>query len=119
MTQAALKLVDPVVVTDSLLFERRRDPRSSLQGQVTVVRSFRHDGERCSKISSITLRDISSTGVGAFAREPVEIGSDMVVMFPPHGPDGACDSTCRVVRCIKCEGGYEVGARFGLSNSAA
>ncbi len=119
MSQAALKLVSPIVEVDALLFERRRDTRRPMDGRVTVLRRFRKDGESRSKISAIDLMDISSTGLGAFTSEPVEVGSDLTVMFPAHGPDGACDSTCRVVRCIKREDGYEIGARFGMGPSAA
>ncbi len=119
MSQAALKLVTPIVEVDALLFERRRDARRPMDGRVTVLRRYRKEGEQRSKISAIDLLDISSTGLGAFTSEPVEVGSDLTVMFPAHGPDGACDSSCRVVRCIKRDGGYEIGARFGMSHSAA
>ena len=119
MTQAALKLVTPIVEVDALLFERRRDERRSMEGRVTVLRRFRKEGERRSKISAIDLLDISSTGIGALTNEPVEVGSDLTIMFPAHGPDGACDSNCRVVRCIKRDDGYEIGARFGIAPSAA
>ncbi|MBL4702559.1 MAG: PilZ domain-containing protein [Phycisphaeraceae bacterium] len=119
MSQISLKLVNPIVEIDALLFERRRDARRPMDGRVTVLRRFRKEGEHRSKISAIDLLDISSTGIGALTNEPVEVGSDLTIMFPAHGPDGACDSSCRVVRCLKRENGYEIGARFGVNPSAA
>ena len=55
MSQAALKLVSPIVEVDALLFERRRDTRRPMDGRVTVLRRFRKDGESRSKISAIDL----------------------------------------------------------------
>lgn len=118
MAQAALRLVEPKFERDHFLFERRGSVRRPITGQVTAVRNPGISTDVRPKICSLRLLDISDTGLGVLSAEPAELGADMTVLFPPHGPDGVFDSRGRVVRCIQHDFGYEIGIHFDGRSAA-
>lgn len=118
MSQAALRIVEPIAERDILRFERRKAIRHPMSGHVIAVRAGSPYGQINPKICSLDLFDISNQGLGAVSSEPVDVGSRITVQFPPHGPDGSCDAHGRVVRCIAREFGFEIGIHLEARSAA-
>lgn len=114
----ALRLSDSqAVISDSLYFERRRHPRRRTRGQVTaVVREPNHAPDDPAKMITLELMDLSDSGLGATATEPIATGSRVTVFFPPHGPEPGFDLTGEVVRCRSNDNRHTIG--IALNESA-
>jgi PilZ domain len=109
-TSPNLKLVDhDRPNADTILLERREAPRHRVHGQVTAILHRTSDGGAHHQICSVELRNISDIGVGAFADRPLDLGTDITVVFPSHGPDRGFDLFGHVVRCRPSGEGYELG----------
>ena len=89
-----------------------------MTGRATTLLQATEKGDHFQKISSVELVDISDTGLGAMTQEPWDIGREVTVFLPSHGPDGGFNATGEVVRCKRHDGEHEVGIRF-FSQSAA
>jgi len=76
-------------VTDG---ERRRRPRHTATGGVTLLTRGLGEGPTRQRISSIQLQDVSPTGAGALSENRLEPGSRVALFFPRMGPIVA--STC-------------------------
>jgi len=111
MADQILKLVN-VADPDTLPFNRRSSTRHAISGQVTAVRDLADAGAAIKKICSLQLINISDTGIGALALESLELDSNIMVMFPPHGPERGFDAVGRVVRCVRRDSGHEIGISF-------
>lgn len=97
-------------VPDSLYFERRRHPRRRTRGQVSaVVREPGADRDDPAKMITLDLIDLSDSGIGANAQEPIAVGSRITVFFPPHGPESGFDLTGQVVRCRSFDNRHNIG----------
>ncbi len=118
MSDANLKLVDPTrEPADVLPFERRRENRRALGGQVTALRTATTRGDN-NRICSLKMLNMSDSGLGAIVSEPIEIGSSIAVFFPPHGPERGFDLFGHVVRCQHAAEGCEIGIRFDVRAAA-
>ena len=97
----ALRLNDSsAVISDTLYFERRRHPRRRATGQVTaVIREPGHAEDAPAKMLTLDLADMSDSGLGLVAQQPIPVGSQIVVFFPPHGADPGFDLSGEIVRC--------------------
>ena len=108
-----LKLVDPDRPnSDSILLERREAPRHRIHGHVTAILHRTGDDGAHHQICSVEMRNISDTGVGVWATRPLELGADITVVFPSHGPDRGFDLFGHVVRCRPSGEGYELGVEL-------
>ena len=107
----ALRLNDSsAVISDTLYFERRRHPRRRARGQVTAV--IREPGSQphdSAKMLTFDLLDISDSGVGLSAQQPVAVGSRITVFFAPHGPEPGFDLVGEVVRCQSTDNNHIIG----------
>ena len=97
---------------ESYLMERRIATRNRVSGRVTALSSADEHADSQKRICSLQMLNISDTGLGAIVKESVEIGSQISVFFPPHGPEHGFDVCGTVVRCIDREGGHEIGVRI-------
>ena len=61
---------------------------------------------------SLSLRDLSITGLSAVTDIPLEIGEGLAVFFPPQGIRSGWDAYGRVVRCEPSPLGYRVAVEF-------
>ncbi len=102
--------------SDILPFERRRSPRRAISGQVTTLVA---DEDAIRRFSSLSLLDISETGLCAISEDAIEISSNIMMLFQPHGPEGGCDTAGQVTRCVATDQGYEIGVLFGAQDDAA
>lgn len=102
---------------DSLFFERRRANRRRASGRVTAVYQQPGDTEGPQRLITLQLNDLSDTGVGATAQEPVAIGSRVTLFFPPHGNEPGFDLTGTVVRCQSTDDRHRLG--IALSEAGA
>jgi len=110
----ALRLNDSsAVISDALYFERRRHPRRRTRGQVSAV--VREPGceEAPARMISLELIDLSESGIGAAATEPLPVGTRITVFFPPHGPELGFDLTGQVVRCRSNDNRHTLGIALG------
>lgn len=100
MSEQSLRLVkDKPVTSDPLKFERRQMPRHSAVGQVTAIARRQEEWDGPHKICSFELSDMSSTGLGVISPDPIEVGDEVTVYLPPHGPESGFDLQGVVVRC--------------------
>ena len=107
-----LRLVDPVQHDgDPILLERRDTTRRRIAQHVTVVVSTKSPDGLGKRISSLRLRDMSHTGIGASCSDRLQRDAKLTLLFPPHGAERGFDVTGQVVRCERAEDGYEVGIR--------
>lgn len=105
---------------DPIPFERRMSDRRRLRGQATVLQQHTAAGQTHHRIASADLRDMSETGLGLIADEPICMGAKVSVMLPSHGPDQGIDMRGRVVRCEPNGAGrYHVGVLLHGSIAAA
>ena len=117
MTKSTLKLtMHDDGPSDILPFERRTSPRRAISGQVTTLVS---DDDAIRRFSSLSLLDISETGLCAISEDAIELNSNIMMLFQPHGPEGGYDTAGEVIRCIATSQGYEIGIRFGAQAVAA
>jgi len=118
-----LKLVKPPNGPSDVLFmERRCSDRAPMIGQATAIISDSQDKDHPSKkICTIELANISDTGLGVIAKEPVEIGEHMhmTVYIQPHGPEGGYELSGTVTRCNKTEVGFDIGVSVPTRSRAA
>lgn len=109
----ALRLIDPTQDNrDSLYFERRASVRRNIAGSVSaIVREPGHDDQvdGAGRMCALKLRDISDGGIGATAQQPVAVGSQIVVFFPPHGAEPGFDLVGTVVRCRSIDDRHDLG----------
>lgn len=118
MSQAhPLRLTQTGPENDSLYFERRRAARRRASGRVTAVCRDASDPEGPQRLIAMQLQDLSDTGVGATAQEPVSVGSSITLFFPPHGNEPGFDLTGQVVRCQSTDDRHRLG--IVLSNAGA
>mgnify|MGYP001954800073 FL=1 len=118
MSQAQpLRLTPDESEKDSLFFERRRANRRRASGRVTAVVQQPGDTEGPQRLITLLLNDLSDTGVGATAQEPVSVGSRVTLFFPPHGNEPGFDLTGSVVRCSSIDDRHRLG--IALSNAGA
>ncbi|WP_432800136.1 PilZ domain-containing protein [Poriferisphaera sp. WC338] len=111
--QSTLRLVKPSTEEpDSYLFDRRRDERRRASGKVTAVSAINDDPDTNKRIRSLELFNTSDTGVGAMSHEPIEMGSRIVMFFPPHGNEKGFDLVGQVVRCESKHNQYEIGIKL-------
>ena len=114
-----LKLVGESDSRDVLPMERRGAPRYITGGRITALRTEHGpDGPR-NRICSLQLVNMSDTGLGAIASEPVPTNTGISVFFPPHGPERGFDMVGRVVRCITRDDVHEIGIQFDRRAMAA
>ena len=117
MTEGTLKLTETDDQSGDILpFERRQSPRRSISGEVTTPQA---SDDSVRKFSSLVLQDISEAGLRAVSNEPIEVNASILMLFPPHGPEGGYDTTGEVVRCTATSQGYEIGIRFSNEAVAA
>jgi len=109
----ALRLIDPTAENrDSLYFERRTSPRRRIAGSVSaVVREPGHDEQidGAGRMCALKLRDISDGGIGALAQQPIAVGSQITIFFPPHGAEPGFDLVGMVVRCRSIDDRHDLG----------
>ena len=116
--QTTLKLIDPNQ-DEPLGFEQRHTNRHVITGRVTAVQQFPQKEEQRHRICSIELLNISDTGLGAVSDEAMELGSDLTVFFPPHGPERGFDLSGHVVRCRQRDDSlYEIGIKLQSKQAA-
>jgi len=101
---------------DSLYFERRRSPRRRARGKVTAVCRDSRAPDTPQRLCTLELTDLSNSGVGAIAQEPLSVGTQITVFFPPHGSEPGFDLIGEVVRCRSIDDSHEIG--IALSESA-
>ena len=112
-SQPNLRLIDNSnVEPDSYLFERRHAMRRRASGSVTAVSSPNDEAGAPKRIRTLQLIDSSDTGVGAIMNEPIDLGSRIVMFFPPHGNEKGFDLVGHVVRCNANDKGYRVGVKL-------
>lgn len=116
VSQAALRLVKSDD-TDTMS-DRRCEVRYPVGVRVTAVQT-QESGDHQNKICSLQLLNLSHSGLGAIAQEPVAPGSRIAIYFPPHGPERGFDLYGYVVRCVRREYGHEVGVQFNSRMKAA
>jgi len=65
------------------------------------------------KICTVKLANLSDTGLGIIASEPIPTGNHIhiTVFIQPHGPENGYDLTGTVIRCHKHEIGHEIGIK--------
>ena len=115
--QATLRLVDEM--TERLdIDERRRSVRHPVSGSATALQSSITPEDNHKRICSIELLNLSDGGLGAVATDPMDLDSNISVIFSPHGPESGIHLHGRVVRCSATERGHEIGVQFH-SRSAA
>lgn len=102
---------------DALFFERRRANRRRASGRVTGVVQQPGDTDGPQRLITLLLNDLSDTGVGATAQEPVAVGSRVTLFFPPHGNEPGFDLTGTVVRCQSTDDRHRLG--IALSQAGA
>lgn len=103
-----LRLASEEDGVDTLPFERRTSQRNTVSGRVTAVESCApQDGP--SRICSLQLQNISDFGLGALVQEPIEPGTAITVLFPPHGAERGFDLYGNVVRCERRGDLFELG----------
>ncbi len=123
MAMTVLKLADTKMdhPDDILPLERRGSHRHLLSGKVTALRDM--DGDNTGilrKICSLTLSDMSDTGVGVTSDEPIDLDATITILFPPHGPDAGYNITGQVVRTFQHEGSstHHLGIQFASRMAA-
>ena len=107
-SQSILRIVDSDTA-DALPFERRASVRYMISGSVTAVRTPTAQDPPQTSICSFELQDISDIGIGVLTQESIELGTEVSIFFPPHGPERGFDLSGHVVRCSPCEQGHDVG----------
>lgn len=113
MSNPAIRLTDPIGEPSGVLFfERRRSQRRAVSGRVTAVISGSDPAGTWKRICSIQLINQSTTGLGALSQEPLAVGSQVTLFFPPHGPEHGFDLRGTIVRDAVRESGYEIGIRL-------
>lgn len=114
----ALKLSESsAVISDTLYFERRRHPRHRARGQVTAVIREPGSEEAPAKMLTLDLIDQSASGLGVAATQPVAVGSQITVFFPPHGPEPGFDLVGQVVRCRSNDDRHTLGILLSEPNT--
>ena len=109
--QATLRLVDEM--TDGLdEDERRSSVRRPAFGHATALQSSTSPGDDRKRICALELLNLSDGGLGALVHDPIDIDSDISVIFTPHGPESGIHLHGRVVRCAVTDRGHEIGVRF-------
>ena len=98
--------------------ERRCHARHRLLG--TVSGMLEGDGVSTHRrLVLLDLKDISRGGIGAHMSEPLELGSPIQVLIPSRGFDKPIDLRGKVVRCLRCENGYDIGIESFTAMTAA
>jgi hypothetical protein len=92
--------------------ERRRSERHRISGRVTALLGQTEPGGLRRRICSLSLVNLSDTGLGAVSQEAFELGSTIAVFFPPHGPERGFDLYGKVVRCVENGAGHEIGIQL-------
>ena len=110
-----LRLTPADTEHDTLFFERRRAVRRRASGRVTAVCRDAADPEGPQRLVTLQLHDLSETGVGATAQEPVSVGSSITLFFPPRDNKPGFDLTGQIVRCHSVDNRH----RMGIALSAA
>ena len=112
-SQPTLRLIDDSSTEpDSYLFDRRRCMRRRASGTVTAVSTPDDDIDAPKRIRTLKLIDSSETGIGAIMTEEIDLGSRIVMFFPPHGNEKGFDLVGHVVRCRRIDEGYRVGVKL-------
>lgn len=124
MSNASLRLTpDTNVEPDSFLFERRQSIRRRMRGKVTALilsREGQNPAVTSRKICAMSLSDMSETGLGALSQEPANLGDEITIFFPPHGPEKGFDLKGTIVRqSAGEEGETRLGIRYGRQIMAA
>jgi len=110
MVRPCLKLVSPIQIEPETLFmERRKESRRKISGAATALSSGNGKNPFPKRICSFQLLDISDSGIGGITQKPLEIGSQIAILFPPHGPDHGFDMYGTVARCREHDDGFEIG----------
>jgi hypothetical protein len=89
--------------------ERRRHPRTQLQ---MTLRCIRLDPDGGDVVDSLSLFDISRSGLGAYCDRPFYPGQRLVLCLPLTGSNGRRNIYGTVTRCRPTEDGYRVGMVF-------
>jgi len=97
--------------TPSGLQERRRFPRSVVEIPIQAVRR-RVLTEDPRRLIGLHVLNISRSGVGAMAQEPLEERESLMLFFPPIGSGRGHDTPAEVVRCAISGGRCSVGIAF-------
>lgn len=122
MSQPQLKLVTETTRTpDVFKFNQRREPRHKVFARVTALAEYREEEEDhgVGQICAFELTDQSSSGLGAWSVEPVEMGAKITVFFPAHGAHPGYNSVGTVVRCNAAKNGYSIGLSLQSQMAAA
>lgn len=117
MSQALRLNTSSTVIADTLYFERRRHPRRKASDQVTAVIREPGSDESPAKMLTLDLIDISDSGLGLSAQEPVVVGSRITVFFAPHGTEPGFDLVGEVVRCKPNDDLHVVGVALDESST--
>jgi hypothetical protein len=123
MAMTVLKLTDPDIQRSPYILplERRSSDRHPLTGKVTALRNMDgHNTGILRKICSLTLTDMSESGVGVVSDEPMDLDSTITILFPPHGPEAGYNITGQVVRCFENTDNkiHHVGIQFSSRMAA-
>ncbi|XAL99971.1 PilZ domain-containing protein [Phycisphaeraceae bacterium D3-23] len=116
MTQP-LRLTTDDANSDSLFFERRRATRRRASGKVTAVYQAATDSDGPQRLITLQLNDLSDTGVGVTAPEPISVGSKITLFFPPHGNEPGFDLSGTVVRCHSIDDRHRLGIALSMAGT--
>ena len=91
--------------------ERRRFPRSVVEIPIQAVRRRAQPGDP-RRLIGLHVLNISRSGVGAMAQEPLEERESLMLFFPPMGSGRGHDTPAEVVHCTASGGRCSVGIAF-------
>ncbi|MFI4861516.1 MAG: PilZ domain-containing protein [Phycisphaerales bacterium JB063] len=117
MTQPLRLATDANEHSDSLFFERRRAARRRASGKVTAVYQATTDADGPQRLITLQLNDLSDTGVGVTAPEPISVGSKITLFFPPHGNEPGFDLSGSVVRCHSVDDKHRLGIALNMAGT--
>ncbi len=104
--------------TVSLKFDRRRDIRYPVSGQITILRCD-HDPEVYQHpVAAMQLSDMSDGGLAATSDTTLSRNERVTVYFPPKGDDPGFDLYGHIVRCIPAQNGYAIAIQFDAKRPA-
>ena len=97
------------------VMERRRHPRTPLKMKLSGIRLDPDGGD---VVDSLSMVDISRSGMGAICRRPFYPGQRIVLCLPISPEHGRRKIYATAVRCKECQDGYRVGFEFDSASLA-
>ena len=117
MTQPLRLTTDDSANSDALYFERRRATRRRTSGKVTAVYQAATDQDGPQRLITLQLNDLSDTGVGVTAPDPISVGSKITLFFPSHGNEPGFDLAGTVVRCSSIDDRHRIGIALSMAGT--